>query len=81
MPRNEVTKDAPAPHPTASKASISTSSHVADSKISADDFAFNKIFVGGLHYDTRDGKISVYMLLQFAMNSDQTTYSRIPGIF
>jgi len=25
-------------------------------KYNSDDFANNKIFVGGLHYDTRDGK-------------------------
>jgi DeoR/GlpR family transcriptional regulator of sugar metabolism len=25
-------------------------------KISSEDFGFNKIFVGGLHYETRDGK-------------------------
>ena len=23
-----------------------------------DEYAYNKIFVGGLHYDTRDGKCS-----------------------
>lgn len=28
----------------------------AEQKINLDDYAFNKIFVGGLHYDTRDGK-------------------------
>lgn len=25
-------------------------------KMTLDDLAYNKIFVGGLHYDTRDGK-------------------------
>jgi hypothetical protein len=25
-----------------------------------DEYAYNKIFVGGLHYDTRDGTYSPY---------------------
>ena len=32
------------------------SRHALDSRISMDEYAYNKIFVGGLHYDTRDGK-------------------------
>ena len=28
----------------------------SDSRLNDEDLAFNKIFVGGLHYDTRDGK-------------------------
>jgi RNA recognition motif-containing protein len=35
----------------------SNSKHASssDAKINLDDYAYNKIFVGGLHYDTRDG--------------------------
>ena len=32
------------------------SRHAMDARISMDEYAYNKIFVGGLHYDTRDGK-------------------------
>lgn len=32
------------------------SRHACDPRISMDEYAYNKIFVGGLHYDTRDGK-------------------------
>ena len=40
-----------------------------DSKISSEDYAYNKIFVGGLHYDTRDGKhnLSVWFKLKFSV--------------
>lgn len=31
------------------------SRHAMDARISMDEYAYNKIFVGGLHYDTRDG--------------------------
>jgi hypothetical protein len=33
------------------------SRHALDARINMDEYAYNKIFVGGLHYDTRDGKI------------------------
>ena len=32
------------------------SRHACDPRISMDEYAYNKIFVGGLHYDTRDGE-------------------------
>ena len=32
------------------------SRQACDPRISMDEYAYNKIFVGGLHYDTRDGK-------------------------
>ena len=32
------------------------SRHALDARINMDEYAYNKIFVGGLHYDTRDGK-------------------------
>jgi len=31
------------------------SKHALDPRINMDEYAYNKIFVGGLHYDTRDG--------------------------
>jgi len=33
-----------------------------DGKINLEDYAYNKIFVGGLHYDTRDGKLLLLSL-------------------
>jgi hypothetical protein len=38
------------------------SRHAVDARINMDEYAYNKIFVGGLHYDTRDGEI-IYMYL------------------
>jgi hypothetical protein len=32
------------------------SRHAIDPNINAEEYAYNKVFVGGLHYDTRDGK-------------------------
>jgi hypothetical protein len=32
------------------------SRQASDPRISMEEYAYNKIFVGGLHYDTRDGK-------------------------
>lgn len=34
------------------------SRHAMDARINMDEYAYNKIFVGGLHYDTRDGTCS-----------------------
>ena len=31
-----------------------------DPKINMEEYAYNKIFVGGLHYDTRDGYYYYY---------------------
>ena len=53
MPRNDSALASPI-KPVSSTRHISS----AEIKLTADDLAFNKIFVGGLHYDTRDGKIS-----------------------
>lgn len=36
------------------------SRHACDPRISMDEYAYNKIFVGGLHYDTRDGECTVH---------------------
>lgn len=36
--------------------SMYDSKHAMDPKINSDEYAYNKIFVGGLHYDTRDRK-------------------------
>lgn len=36
------------------------SRHACDPRISMDEYAYNKIFVGGLHYDTRDGSYTSY---------------------
>ena len=36
---------------------MNESRHACDPRISMDEYAYNKIFVGGLHYDTRDGKM------------------------
>ena len=33
------------------------SKHALDPKINMEEYAYNKIFVGGLHYDTRDGEL------------------------
>jgi hypothetical protein len=34
-----------------------------DPRINMDEYAYNKVFVGGLHYDTRDGEdISLFVL-------------------
>jgi hypothetical protein len=35
---------------------MNESKHATDPRINMDEYAYNKIFVGGLHYDTRDGK-------------------------
>lgn len=34
---------------------LNESRQACDPRISMDEYAYNKIFVGGLHYDTRDG--------------------------
>lgn len=34
--------------------------HTMDPKINMEEYAYNKIFVGGLHYDTRDGEFRAY---------------------
>lgn len=39
------------------------SRHALDARINMDEYAYNKIFVGGLHYDTRDGKKNVLFVL------------------
>jgi RNA recognition motif-containing protein len=44
---------------TPSSAAIYESRTAADQKLNMEDYAYNKIFVGGLHYDTRDGKFFV----------------------
>lgn len=36
-----------------------------DGKINLEDYAYNKIFVGGLHYDTRDGKLFFGLLVKY----------------
>jgi hypothetical protein len=51
-----------APSTTSSSSSAHSASydskHANDPKINMEEYAYNKIFVGGLHYDTRDGKSS-----------------------
>jgi hypothetical protein len=37
------------------------SRHALDTRINMDEYAYNKIFVGGLHYDTRDGKSPIHL--------------------
>lgn len=37
------------------------SRHAVDPKINMEEYAYNKIFVGGLHYDTRDGKLIIML--------------------
>jgi hypothetical protein len=40
------------------------SRHAVDARINMDEYAYNKIFVGGLHYDTRDGKfLCIYICI------------------
>jgi hypothetical protein len=39
------------------KPSLLPSSSIDQAKINMNDYAYNKIFVGGLHYDTKDGKM------------------------
>ena len=39
------------------------SRHALDSRINLDELAYNKIFVGGLHYDTRDGKSCLLLII------------------
>ena len=59
VPRNEVSRDPPpakmsTTHPVVAPTVNSPSTgHAATGN--GDDYAFCKIFVGGLHYDTRDG--------------------------
>eukprot|EP01038_Epipyxis_sp_PR26KG_P013888 gene13888-18625_t len=36
------------------------STYARDPKINMDEYAYNKIFVGGLHYDTRDAEFRTY---------------------
>jgi hypothetical protein len=46
--------------PITSSPSLSSQSYdsrgALDPRINMDEYAYNKVFVGGLHYDTRDGK-------------------------
>lgn len=41
---------------------MSESRQASDPRISMDEYAYNKIFVGGLHYDTRDGELETIQL-------------------
>lgn len=68
VPRSEVPKETPASSPgataptkhvTAAAPAKPSYSSIPESKFSGDDLAFNKIFVGGLHYDTRDGEYNI----------------------
>lgn len=43
----------------------SDSKLASDPRFNADEYAYNKIFVGGLHYDTRDRKFSAFFFLLF----------------
>ena len=36
------------------------SRHATDPRINMDEYAYNKVFVGGLHYDTRDAEFRTY---------------------
>eukprot|EP00602_Paraphysomonas_sp_CaronLab_P003969 CAMPEP_0185017442 /NCGR_PEP_ID=MMETSP1103-20130426/396_1 /TAXON_ID=36769 /ORGANISM="Paraphysomonas bandaiensis, Strain Caron Lab Isolate" /LENGTH=672 /DNA_ID=CAMNT_0027546861 /DNA_START=81 /DNA_END=2096 /DNA_ORIENTATION=+ len=67
VPRNEVPRESPPTKPSSSNNSspavISNSVNSAptvSSGGSSDEFAYCKIFVGGLHYDTRDGEFRNY---------------------
>ena len=55
------------------------SRHALDSRINLDELAYNKIFVGGLHYDTRDGKscllLIIFYFLFFIFYSTFITFS------
>jgi hypothetical protein len=55
------------------------SRHAMDARINMDEYAYNKIFVGGLHYDTRDGKHLRYILL-WCIDLDQK-HGNIPICF
>ena len=51
------------------------SSSVVDSKL-ADEFAYNKIFVGGLHYDTRDAEFRNYFEQYGRVMSAEVMFNR-----
>jgi hypothetical protein len=67
------------------------SRHAVDARINMDEYAYNKIFVGGLHYDTRDGKnmyiymymyMCIYMFVYiytyiYRINTDEYAYNKI----
>lgn len=52
---------------------LTESRQACDPNISMDEYAYNKIFVGGLHYDTRDGnrrnKLSLSLMFLESLNS------------
>lgn len=43
----------------------SDSKLASDPRFNADEYAYNKIFVGGLHYDTRDRKFCFHFPLSY----------------
>ena len=49
------------------------SRHALDARINMDEYAYNKIFVGGLHYDTRDGKNELQLFVFFLASSGVLT--------
>mmetsp|Transcript_9308 Transcript_9308/g.14021 ORF Transcript_9308/g.14021 Transcript_9308/m.14021 type:complete len:665 (+) Transcript_9308:56-2050(+) len=65
VPRNEVPRESPPNKSTSSTSSpaavnSSVNSAPSTSNGSSDEYAYCKIFVGGLHYDTRDGEFRNY---------------------
>eukprot|EP00428_Durinskia_dybowskii_P080153 CAMPEP_0170439814 /NCGR_PEP_ID=MMETSP0117_2-20130122/45990_1 /TAXON_ID=400756 /ORGANISM="Durinskia baltica, Strain CSIRO CS-38" /LENGTH=479 /DNA_ID=CAMNT_0010700171 /DNA_START=157 /DNA_END=1592 /DNA_ORIENTATION=+ len=47
-----------------------------DGKINLDDYAYNKIFVGGLHYDTRDAEFRSYFEKYGTVISAEVMFNR-----
>jgi hypothetical protein len=71
IPGLKPTTPTNSPHVTPMKSSPTGGSYffpmdsrgAVDPRINMDEFAYNKIFVGGLHYDTKDRKLSLLFSL------------------
>lgn len=56
----EKEKSVKAAKTTSSSASASSAEYTSNNVLHGNDYAYNKIFVGGLHYDTRDPEFRSY---------------------
>jgi RNA-binding protein Musashi len=50
---------------TSTPPSLADARYLNDLRIGSEDYAYNKVFVGGLHYDTRDRKFEFYVYFQY----------------
>lgn len=65
-----------APPAVSTSHSCNSASDSNSSKYNSDDYAYHKIFVGGLHYDTRDAEFRAYFELYGRVLSAEVMFNR-----